>query len=197
MIATIFCDIAQELKDTGFFNPERVYEFVELINVTSDKTVPRYYKSRQDGYIDVHNWDVNGTCYLRKTASVSFTTPYTPKLYGCNNATIVQMNIPCRLVVCVPKSNLEDSPFMDDDLAAELIGELQKKWDVTASKISAQQVNLNITNYETQSSKVWEAENKGVDFSETNAYRFSYIYIDFVVSVIANVECLQNCLKDA
>lgn len=196
MINQLFCDIADKLKLTGYF--DTVYEYTEIIQRTDGTLRPMYYKGLKAGYIDVQNFDKNGTAYIRKRGTTTIRTDSnTIRLNSCVDISKnILATFPLRLVVAVPKSQLEDSPMVDDVLAAELIGELQGEMQATATAMNAMSISLQITSYDTDALTIWNAENKGVVLDESKVYRFSYIAIDFICEIRGQVECLQNCLNN-
>lgn len=201
MINDIFCYLANRLKDTGWYNPEYVFEYTELVKTTTDpknnhfSIRPKYYKGKKVGYVDVHNWDVNGTCYFRKTGKTTILKKRA-KYRACSDGKLIAMTFPIRLVSCIPKDKLTDSPFMDDQHAQDLIGVLTGNYDQLALTISAHSVDFDVTGYETDAETVWNSEITGVLFSETTVQKFSYISIDFILTVKGDSECLQTCLRN-
>lgn len=196
MITTLFCDIADKLKLTGYF--QTVYEYSEIIQRADGTLRPMYYKGQKAGYIDVQNFDKNGSAYIRKRGNVSVQVDKTAtRLTSCSDTVqMVTATFPLRLVVAVPKAQLEDSPLVDDILAADLIGVLQSDMQATATAIDATSVVCAVSGYDTDSITIWEAENKGVALDETKVYRFAYLAIDFICEIRGDVQCLQNCLKN-
>ena len=196
MITQLFCDIADKLKLTGYF--ESVYEYCEIIKRTDGTLRPMYYKGFKAGYVDVQNFDKNGSAYIRKRGNVSLQVDRTAtRLTSCSDTIqMVTATIPLRLVVAVPKTQLEDSPLVDDILAADLIGVLQSDMQSTATAMDATSVICAVSGYDTDSVTIWEAENKGVALDETKVYRFAYLAIDFICEIRGDVQCLQNCLKN-
>jgi len=196
MITQLFCDIADKLKLTGYF--ESVYEYCEIIKRTDGTLRPMYYKGFKAGYVDVQNFDKNGSAYIRKRGNVSMQIDRTAtRLTSCSDTIqMVTATIPLRLVVAVPKTQLEDSPLVDDILAADLIGVLQSDMQSTATAMDATSVICAVSGYDTDSVTIWEAENKGVALDETKVYRFAYLAIDFICEIRGDVQCLQNCLKN-
>ena len=196
MINQLFCDIADKLKLTGYF--DSVYEYTEIIKRTDGTLRPMYYKGFKAGYIDVQNFDKNGSAYIRKRGNVSVQVDRTAaRLTSCTDTTkMISATFPLRLVVAVPKAQLEDSPLVDDILAADLIGVLQSDMQATATAMDAVSLDCLVTGYDTDSVTIWEAENKGVALDETKVYRFAYLAIDFICELRGDVTCLQNCLKN-
>lgn len=196
MINQLFCDIADKLKLTGYF--DSVYEYTEIIKRTDGTLRPMYYKGLKAGYIDVQNFDKNGTAYIRKRGNVSVQVDRAAtRLTSCTDTTkMITATFPLRLVVAVPKSQLEDSPLVDDIMAAELIGVLQSDMQATATAMNAVSLDCLVTGYDTDSVTIWEAENKGVQLDESKVYRFSYLAIDFICELRGDVTCLQNCLNN-
>lgn len=197
MIGNLFCDIAERMKGTGFFS--KFYELCELIDKGEGLIVPMYYKGKKSGYVDVQNFDVNGVGYVRKTGNVRMQLDNSvPKITSCQEDLLsyVVANIPLRMVVAIPKDSLEDSPFMDDLLCADLIGALQGNYGLTAQDMDATSVKVIVNSYDTSSLNIWANENRGVAFDESVVFRFSYIAIDFTAEIKGKLECLQNCLKD-
>ena len=197
MINDLFCDISEKLMGTGYF--DTVYEYCEIIKRTDGTLRPMYYKGLKAGYVDVQNFDKNGTAYIRKRGNVSVQVDRNAtRLTSCTDTVqMITATFPLRLVVAVPKAQLEDSPLVDDILAADLMGVLQSDMQATATLMDAVSVVCTVSGYDTDSVTIWEAENKGVQLDETKVYRFSYIAMDFICEVKGNVECLQNCLKNA
>ncbi len=196
MITQLFCDIADKLKLTGYF--ESIFEYTEIIKRTDGTLRPMYYKGFKAGYVDVQNFDKNGSAYIRKRGNVSMQIDRTAtRLTSCSDTIqMVTATIPLRLVVAVPKTQLEDSPLVDDILAADLIGVLQSDMHATATAMDATSVICAVSGYDTDSVTIWEAENKGVALDETKVYRFAYLAIDFICEIRGDVQCLQNCLKN-
>ena len=196
MITQLFCDIADKLKLTGYF--ESIFEYTEIIKRTDGTLRPMYYKGFKAGYVDVQNFDKNGSAYIRKRGNVSLQVDRTAtRLTSCSDTIqMVTATIPLRLVVAVPKTQLEDSPLVDDILAADLIGVLQSDMHATATAMDATSVICAVSGYDTDSVTIWEAENKGVALDETKVYRFAYLAIDFICEIRGDVQCLQNCLKN-
>lgn len=196
MITQLFCDIADKLKLSGYF--ESVYEYTDIIKRTDGTLRPMYYRGLKAGYVDVQNFDKNGSAYIRKRGNVSVQVDRTAtRLTSCSDTIqMVTATIPLRLVVAVPKAQLEDSPLVDDILAADLIGVLQSDMQSTATAMNAMSVVCAVSGYDTDSITIWEAENKGVALDETKVYRFAYLAIDFICEIRGDVQCLQNCLKN-
>lgn len=196
MITQLFCDIADKLKLTGYF--ESIFEYTEIIKRTDGTLRPMYYRGLKSGYVDVQNFDKNGSAYIRKRGNVSVQVDRTAtRLTSCSDTIqMVTATIPLRLVVAVPKAQLEDSPLVDDILAADLIGVLQSDMQSTATAMDATSVVCAVSGYDTDSITIWEAENKGVALDETKVYRFAYLAIDFICEIRGDVQCLQNCLKN-
>ena len=196
MITQLFCDIADKLKLTGYF--ESIFEYTEIIKRTDGTLRPMYYRGLKVGYVDVQNFDKNGSAYIRKRGNVSMQVDRTAtRLTSCSDTIqMVTATIPLRLVVAVPKTQLEDSPLVDDILAADLIGVLQSDMQSTATAMDATSVICAVSGYDTDSITIWEAENKGVALDETKVYRFAYLAIDFICEIRGDVQCLQNCLKN-
>lgn len=196
MITQLFCDIADKLKLSGYF--ESVYEYTEIIKRTDGTLRPMYYRGLKAGYVDVQNFDKNGSAYIRKRGNVSVQVDRSAtRLTSCSDTVqMVTATFPLRLVVAVPKAQLEDSPLVDDILAADLIGVLQSDMQSTATAMDAVSVICAVSGYDTDSITIWEAENKGVALDETKVYRFAYLAIDFICEIRGDVQCLQNCLKN-
>lgn len=197
MIEEIFCELASKLKLSGYF--DRFYEYVEIVSRSSNISKPMYYKGSKAGYVDIQNFDLNGTGYFRKRAQVGIRyNSNSIKLTACNDDKIsnVVILIPSKLVVAIPKTKLEDSPFVDDILASNLITILQTNLNSLASQLNLISINNYVLNYETSPINIWYGENKGVELDENKLFKFSYIAIDFDIEVIGNVNCLQNCIND-
>jgi len=155
-----------------------------------------YYKGKNAGYVDVQNFDVNGTGYIRKRGQVGIRLDNSAiKTTACNSNQIQNavFYLPLKLVVAVPKNNLEDSPFVDDILASNLISVLQQNLNPLAVSLNVNDINVIVTNYDTDDLNIWISENKGIEFDENKLFRFSYIAIDFDIEIKGNLSCLENC----
>ncbi len=193
MIGTLFCEISDRMKGTGFFS--KFYELCELIDKGEGLIVPMYYKGKKSGYVDVQNFDVNGVGYVRKTGNVRMQLDSSVvKVTSCQEDMLsyVVANIPLRMVVAIPKDSLEDSPFMDDSLCADLIGALQGNYGTTAQSMDAKSVKVFVNSYDTSSLNIWANENRGVAFDESVIFRFSYIAIDFTECFYKSYEKIKN-----
>lgn len=196
MIADIFCYLADSLKETGFFNENHVYEYVELVKERNSPVIkPKYYKGKDAGYIDVFNWDVNGTCYIRKVSKTTYLRRRA-KYKACNSGTLVEIKFPCRIVAVVPKEKTGDERFSDDILLTELIGAIQGNFDTLSGAINAHSVFVDVTQSDTNSESIWNSEVTGVQFNESTAYKFSIVSIDFNIIVIGDTTCLKTCLTN-
>jgi hypothetical protein len=91
-----------------------------------------------------------------------------------------------RMVLGVPKSNLDDSPFSDDRLFYEILPILDA--DYTATRV--QSVDLNVRSYETDSLTIWSQEVKGFDYQMH--FRLSYIAIDFDIVFTVQSDCIRE-----
>ena len=103
MISNLFCDIADKLKMTGYFSS--VYEYCEIIQRTDGTLRPMYYKSFKSGYVDVQNFDVNGTAYIRKKSQTSIRIDTTaPRLNSCvDKSKNIIATFPLRMVIVTGK----------------------------------------------------------------------------------------------
>lgn len=193
----LFCSISELLKATTLFNPDYCFEYVELIKTSTSTqsdfyTIrPKYYKGQKTGWVDVQDWDVGGTFYIRKTGNVSISEVSGKKVTACSDSTI-KMTIPIRVVSAVPKSRIGDDAFCDDVLAQRIIAALNGNVDLAAS-INAIETDVIATGYNTDSNSIWSNENKGVDFNEATAQKVSYVAVDFNIVITAYSSCLTTC----
>lgn len=197
MMKELFCSISELLKATTLFNPDYCFEYVELVKTSTNtqnqyySIRPKYYKGEKTGWVDVQNWDVGGTFYIRKTGSVSVSQSNTNKVTACTDPVLI-LKIPIRVVAAVPKSRFGDDAFCDDVLAQRIIAALNGNVDVAAS-INAIETDMNAVGYNTDSASIWSNENKGVEFNEATAQKVSYVSVDFNVQVTAYSSCLTTC----
>jgi hypothetical protein len=188
MIQEICCNIADIVKSSGYVNTH--FEFCELIK-RGDMVYPAQYIGGGN-YEPVLNNDVNGNSYLRKNGKTSFGAPPSKqnvKTKSCGGDDMVQMTIPFRLVMVVPKSKLLDNAFSDELLVQEINSLLSNEG---FTPTGASNFEYALTNYDTDSLSIWASEVKGVDYQMS--FDYSYIAIDFNAVVVANPACIyQSC----
>ena len=138
--------------------------------------------------IDVHNFDINGSGYIRKNGQVTFARSPLPVVNSCDARTgLVEIRLPLRAVFAVPKSKLNNDSFSDDLLAMELIEILHGD----QPSVSGATVSSKVLRYETDRGKIYKEE---VDSGYNPILELSYIYIDFELTYTGAVECFkQNC----
>jgi len=180
------CDLRETLMQTGFFN--RVYEYAEILNLQEVERAV-YFTSGPD-FIDVHDFDVNGSGYIRKIGAVTTSELEASKqVVSCASSDpIMNLRYPLRLVAAVPKTKLENDNYSDERLATQLFTVLHRVYTPPqgVTKLSGR-----VTRYETSRLKVWQEEVKELA-GRTMNLELSYIYLDFELLFMAKVSCLQT-----
>lgn len=187
MIRDIACDVKEIVLSSGYINTH--WEYCELIK-NGEVTYPGFYIGGGN-YQNVFNQDVNGNSYLRKNGKVSYgavTGADNIKLSACSDVNFVKMNIPFRLVMTVPKTNLADDAFSDELLAMEMIALLSGA--VTPNIEGVRSIEYNVTDYDTDALTIWKAEVQGSDYQMLFGY--AYIAINFTCSIVVNPACIIN-----
>jgi hypothetical protein len=187
MIQHIACDIKEIVMSTGYVNTH--YEYCELIT-RSGTTFPAQYVGGGN-YQQVNNHDVNGNSYLRRNGNASFSKPsgiYSIKTTSCKDSELVEMTIPFRLVMVVPRKNLEDNAFSDDLLAQEVIGQIVAGGNLQIDGVNS--VTYNVTGYDIDALKIWADEIKGVEYQMN--FNLAYIAININAVSIMNPACLRT-----
>ena len=173
---------------SGYFN--RFYEYAEL-NTRGQERFPQVYEGKGN-YKYIHDFDVNGSGYFRKTSPVRMREVNSSgkQIKSCvGDNPLLDMVVPMRLVAAVPRVKLGDNSFSDDLLCTELIGYIGKKQTgiINISSITGQ-----VDSYQTDRDKVWSDEVSGID--KTINLNLAFVSIDFTLTFRANLDCLmQNC----
>lgn len=189
MISQVYCTIKDRLASTGFFT--QIYEYCDH-QVRSDGTQrPMYYEG--GGWKDVHNFDRGNTAYVRKRGTVSFRDYNRPKMTSCGTGTVVEMTIPIRIVCALHRYDTSDESMADELLALDVIGTVQG--DLSLGSVWSS--SLKVPSYDTSNVSVWKTENVGIPFDEAKLTGYAYIALDCNVKIVADVQCIQNCLQDA
>lgn len=173
------------LLTTNYFNA--LYEYADMITVfgeNGEQKYPRYYIGSGE-YMNIHDFDINGSGYMRKRSEVIVENDTPIQTTSCNDPGYIQMVYPMRLVCAVPKRFLSDDPFSADKLVFNLINTMND----TVYGVQAN-VKTQVTGFETNVANVLMDEIIGVETSiNTNLV---YLYIDFELYV----STLTNCLTD-
>lgn len=186
MIREIACDIKELVLSSGYVNTH--FEYCELVK-NGEVTYPGFYTGGGN-YDNVFNNDVNGNSYLRKNGNVSFTSVSGAdniKLTACSDVNFVKMNIPFRLVMTVPKTNLSDDAFSDELLVMEMMSLLSGS--VTPNMEGVRSIDYVTTSYDTDALSIWSSEVKGMEYQMLFGY--AYVAINFTCAVVVNPTCLN------
>jgi len=187
MIEAIACNIREIVLSSGYVNTH--FEWCELIR-DNGVTYPAQYIGGGN-YEQVLNNDVGGNSYLRKNGNVSFGKPagrLNVKTTSCGGDGMVQMTIPLRLVMVVPKSKLEDDAFSDDLLVQDMTSLIQGS--VSLPETGAHSIKYQVTGSDTDSLSIWSTEVKGYEYQML--FDYSYIAINFNVVAVLNPNCLYR-----
>lgn len=183
ILQDVLCDIKESILNTGYFF--KFYEYTSMIEVDGNSK-PMYFIDG-DNVVDVHDFDVNGSGYVRKTGSVSIRSSNFPQVKACESGVLKDLVFPLRAVFAVPKKKLDDNGFSNDILALELMEVFNRSY--SAANISL--VKANVLRYETDRGRIWKEE---VTSGQIPLLNLSYIYIDFELIFTASIECLkENC----
>jgi len=177
----VLCDIKESLLESGYFT--QFYEYASMIEV--DGIVRPMYFIDGGNAVDVMNFDVNGSGYIRKTGAVSLNPSYLPAVTSCDGK-LIEISLPLRGVFAVPKKKLGNNGFSDDLLAMELIDILHGS-QVGVTGVS--NVKGKVLRYETDRQKIWAEEVGNTTLPNID---LSYIYIDFDLTFTASAECLKR-----
>jgi hypothetical protein len=182
ILQDVLCSIKDAVIGSGLVN--KFYEYCEQIR-RDERTFPAYYIGGGEN-IQVQDFEVNGAGYIRKRGGVPINDSPLPSVTACDDITLLQITYPMRMVLGVPKSKLDDSPFSDDRLFYEILPILDA--DYTATRV--QSVDLNVRSYETDSLTIWSQEVKGFDYQMH--FRLSYIAIDFDIVFTVQSDCIRE-----
>lgn len=184
ILQTALCNLKDELMTLGWFN--RFYEYAELIERGQEK-IPQAYIGN-GSYKAIHDFDVNGTGYIRKAGQSSISKVYGIQLIACSDTNpLIDLSYPLRLVAAVPKSKLGDNAFSDDKLALDLITYIGKQQSAVTGMVS---VLGEVTSYTTDRDIVWGQEVRGID--KQVRLDLSYIALDFTLTFRSNLLCFKE-----
>lgn len=187
MIKDIACYIEQAVLATGYVSKH--FPYAELIRV-GESTYPAQYIGK-GAYDSLYNIDkTGGNSYLRKNgkSSISQATGVIKPTPCFDEASVLLLRLPYRLVMTVPKSRLSDDAFSDDLLASEMIAALQGGIDLP--ELQAQDISLTVTDYDTDSLSIWKDEVSGVEHQMD--FNYSYIALNLSVNITINSACLER-----
>lgn len=187
MIQAVACDIGTRVMATGYIN--RHYEYAEMIRVGEDVYPAQYTSAGQ--YDDIFRIDVNGHSYLRKNGKITFGLPERGdniKLTSCGGDDFITLRLPLRLVLTVPKLKLSDDAFSDERLASEIMRAISGT--VELSGVDAREIKYTITDYDTDSLSVWNAEVQGPKHQMN--FNYSYIAVGLSVDITINPACMDT-----
>jgi hypothetical protein len=168
--------------DTGYF--QNFYEFATMVEVNG-VTRPMYFVDGTN-VVDVHNFDIGGSGYIRKNGQVTFNRSALPSVTACTaREGLLEIRLPLRAVFAVPKSKLNNNGFSDDLLAMELIDVLHGD----QPGVSGATVFSRVLRYETDRDKIYKEE---VNSGNLPILELSYICIDFELLYTGSVECFKT-----
>lgn len=175
------CNLKSSLMETGYFN--RFYEYVHQVKEGVEVT-PQYYNGK-GGYIDVYNFDVNGSGYIRKTGAMNLTDSGLPQVTSCSEGDIVNVNYPLRAVFAVPRTKLNDNAFAEDQLALDLMAAISNE---ATAITNVSEVSFNTTSYKTDRLQIWKEEIQGIEHQMN--FKLAYVAIDFTLTLTTTIGCL-------
>lgn len=186
MIDIIIKYCENNLKDLNLY--EKLYGMAELVKNAKGQQYPLVYKS--DGNL-IHVTEFSewyGMGYFRKDGVVSFEPDADANTFSpCQNNII--MTVPLKFVGSVKKSLLKDDAFTCDRVAITTMKALQNKNPKMRGELNASQVYFDVTAYETDPQKVFNAE---YDQDNKVKYEYCYVSVDFEVRVHTTKECITN-----
>lgn len=183
--------IAKKVSDLNLF--QKVYQLVELVTDSENKTIPAVYISKGK-YKPVEYSAVNGTAYLRKTGKISVRNVTTETYIGCEES--LQIDIPLKLVVYKKKSKLpDDCSFTEEILAETILFHLSNNFTGYKSTVNARRFSLEFESVNTNSVEVWNEETNNVEQVDVN-FDIACIAIEFTASMIADKKCLKNICEE-
>jgi hypothetical protein len=167
---------------------EKVHCFVEQVSSPS-LTAPHEYIAKGN-YKALAYDKFNGMAYIRKTARVLM-DPYedTRNTRPCETA--YNWTYPLRIVSIIKKTSLEDSVYVDDDLALRIIREISTGNGSLKTDLAAMTVKVKVSGYETGNRILISEEYPGKEAKDF-PYQYSYMAIDLEVLVTSDITCIPN-----
>lgn len=185
MLGDVLHIIKDRLEESGLFG--KVYPLV-VLKTDGNKTCPVHYKG--GGQYEPLEYDITrGMGYFRKLGK-SITNDVT-KQYATTScpSTINETKTPFRFVAMIPKDKAPcDDEFTEDYFVERLISEIGSL-DITGY-INAIDTEFTSTGHETDSIAVKDSE--GLEIVDMN-YNWAYIYIDFLFTIVIDINCLNPC----
>ena len=184
MLETIIDFQNAKFENLSYFN--KVFGRCETITV-KNKFAPHHYIGNGE-YVNVSDFDeYGGSLYWRKTGKVTITDISETSLVG--NGKLVDVNVPMRIVVTVPKGKLlSDDAYTSERVANTLIRTIQENNETLKTAISARLLVFEITGWEDNAQEIKKQEYSGRDISPD----WVYLAMDINISIQADASCLST-----
>lgn len=184
MLETIIEYQNAKFENLSYFS--RVFGRAEIITV-KDKFAPHHYIGNGE-YVNVSDFDqYGGSCYWRKNGRVSVADISSSSMIA--NKKVVEISIPMRLIVTVPKGKLSsDDAYSGERIANTLIRTIQENNITLKNAISARKIVFNISGWEDEAQAVKKSEYSGRDMKPD----WVYLALDIDIVIDADASCLST-----
>lgn len=179
--------IANKIQAMGLF--EKVYSLVEIVTNPEGRAFPAVY-SGNGKYSIIHYSFNNGTAYLRKNGSITFSDSDVESYNGCSN--YQRAFIPLVLVAFKQKSKLPiDCSYSEELLAETIMAYLANNVKDAKQSINVKQFKLSFIDVNTNSAEVWNNETANIEQVDIN-YDIACVSFLLQLEMIVDVKCLNN-----
>jgi hypothetical protein len=184
MLETIINFQNAKFENLSYFS--RVFGRCETITV-DNKFAPYHYIGNGE-YIPVSDFDLyGGSIYWRKNGQVSISDISSTSLIGSRK--LVEVNMPMRIIVVVPKGKLsDDDAYASERIANTLIRTIQENNSTLKQAIEARKLTFNITGWEDNAQEIKKQEYSGRDILP----QWVYLSMDINVVIEADASCLST-----
>ena len=189
MLKAIIDYINLQLCSVGIF--ETVAGLCDMIGDSESHYPAKYTGNGQYDSLNNNLTSYNGLCYIRRngpatdSAGDDTVTSNTTRLFS----------FPLTIVCIVPKKNLKDDAYSDNELANIVTKVLSGVSRPVRIAINANKVDIDVTSQETDNQAILSKEYKGAKFVDV-PYSLSYLSIDFNATVDINNACIDSCDVD-
>ena len=189
MLKAIIDYINLQLCSVGIF--ETVAGLCDIIGDGESHYPAKYVGNGKYDSLNNNLTSYNGLCYIRRngpatdSAGDDTITSSTTRLFS----------FPLTIVCIVPKKNLNDDAYSDNELANIVTKALSGVSRPVRIAINANKVDIDITSQEANNQAILNKEYKGVKFVDV-PYNLSYLSIDFSATVDINNACIESCDVD-
>lgn len=168
---------------------EDIQGIAEQVRDDQGRLSPKLYDKKGE-LTDLTIWDKKqGFGYWRKNGSVNWgKNTQDGNIPGRKTQDIV---FPLRLVLSVPKKLFGDNNTSEDDLAVSIGKIVSRQALEIKTAIGAQNVQVQVLRYETNTDVVLKAEYSGVALTGVD-FKFAYLFIDLNVAITIDPSCIDD-----